>query len=333
MKKWIILGLAVAVLLGGLGFGGYVLFSSGVSASAPESPDAGPVAAGQPVEVRRADIESRVVLDATIVAEPGVAVKARTGGTVARVWLADGQSVEQGAPVVTLTVPGAGGEETGQAPATETVVRAPATGTLSGLGDLAVGDPVEPGEIARITEDEFRAVASVDPNDVYRFYDEPDEILLQIDQGPAPEACEFLSLGAGSAAPQDSGGASDGEAGGGPEGALELACRVPDGLRVFPGVRGRLSIVTGQAKNALVVPMTAVRGAVDEGEVLLVLDDGSTQVREVELGISDGENIEVVSGLSPGDRVVDPVPLAEEFDVPADPSEEYGESGAWMMEE
>ena len=102
--------------------------------------------------------------------------------------------------------------------------------------------------------------------DVYRFYEEPEEILLQIDRGPAPEPCEFLSLEAGDTVAEDSG---DGGPGGGPAGALELACRVPDGLRVFPAVRGQLSIMTGQAKNALVIPLTAVRGSVDEGEVLL----------------------------------------------------------------
>lgn len=191
MKKWITLGLTVAVLLGGLGFGGYVLFSSVVPPPEPDPPGTEPLTEGQPVEVRRADIESRIVLDATIVAEPGVAVKVRTAGTVARVWLTDGQRVERGAPVVTLTVPAADGEaagteDSGVAPTTETVVRAPASGILSGLGDLAVGDPVDPGEIAQIAEDEFRAVASIAPNDVYRFYEEPEEILLQIDRGPAP---------------------------------------------------------------------------------------------------------------------------------------------------
>lgn len=336
MKKWITLGLTVAVLLGGLGFGGYVLFSSVVPPPEPDPPGTEPLTEGQPVEVRRADIESRIVLDATIVAEPGVAVKVRTAGTVARVWLADGQRVERGAPVVTLTVPAAdgeaaGAEDSGVAPTTETVVRAPASGTLSGLGDLAVGDPVDPGEIAQVTEDEFRAVASIAPNDVYRFYEEPEEILLQIDRGPAPEPCEFLSLEAGDTVAEDSG---DGGPGGGPAGALELACRVPDGLRVFPGVRGQLSIMTGQAKNALVIPLTAVRGSVDEGEVLLVSEDGSTQVREVALGISDGEDVEVLSGLSLGDRVVDPIPLVEEFDVPTFPeSEEYGEPDLWTSEE
>lgn len=92
--------------------------------------------------------------------------------------------------------------------------------------------------------------------------------------------------------------------------------------------------MTGQAKNALVIPLTAVRGSVDEGEVLLVSEDGATQVREVALGISDGEDVEVLSGLSLGDRVVDPIPLVEEFDVPTFPeSEEYGESDVWTSEE
>lgn len=337
MKKWITLGVAAAVLLGGLGFGGYTLYS--LTATPPEEEALGLqiVPEGQPVEVRRADIESRVVLDAVIAAEPGVAVKTRTGGTVARVWLTDGQSVEQGAPILTLTVEGgaaSGDDDAEPAPVTR-VVRAPASGTVSGLGDLAVGDPVEPGEVAQITQNKFRAVATVPANDLYLFYDEPEEILLQIDRGPAPEECEFLSLGSPSNNASGEAGGAAADQTGGSEGGLELACRVPDGMRVFSGMRGQLSIVTDKAKNALVVPMTAVRGTVNSGEVLVVLEDGTTEVREVELGVSDGEEIEVRSGLSPGDLVMDPIPLAEEFDVPSGVTEDeyYEDLDSWMLEE
>ncbi|TDQ54702.1 hypothetical protein EV190_10115 [Actinorugispora endophytica] len=335
MKKWIIVGAVLAVLLCTAGAGGYLLLSSGSEAGEDfTAPGTGLVAESEPVEVRHGEISSRVVLSATVTAAPGKAVESKRSGTVARVWLSDGQSVEEGAPVVTLTVAdevpaaaGAGDDGEAAAPATtEVVVRAPATGTVAGLGDLAVGDPVEAGPIAEVVKDEFRAVARIEPNEVYRFYEDPHEIMLKIDRGPAPEPCEFMSLGTGETSGADgsdsaaedapgAGGAADGADGA----SIELVCRIPDSLKVFPGVQGQLSIVTGRARNALIVPVTAVRGSVDEGEVLVVGEDGSEEVREVGLGISDGENVEVVRGLSIGDRVMDPVPLSEEFDVPSAP--------------
>lgn len=315
MKKWIVLGFLTSVLVGAAGMGAYVVLAT-ADATAPESTaeHTGAIAANDLTEVERGDVERRMVVEATVVAEPGVPVRARRGGTVTRVWLADGSDIERGAPIVTLAAPAAGATEGGPAASGETVVRAPASGTVTDLGDLAVGDPVEAGTIAQITREEFRAVAAIDPNDAYQFHGEPGEILLKIDRGPAARPCAFLSLGPASSGSGD----ADGGAGTGADG-LELACRVPDTLRVFPGVRGTLSIVTGEADNVLVVPLTAVRGTVDRGEAVVVDDTGSTEVREVTLGVSDGQRVEVVSGLSVGETIMDPIPLSEEFDAPSAP--------------
>lgn len=331
MKKWAVIGVIAVVLLGAAGVGGSLLLFRGFGPGGESAaPGAAPVFPGEPVEVRHGEINSRVVLSATVRAEPGVPVRSRAGGTVTRVWLGDGQSVEEGAPVVSIAVPdesAAVGD--GDASRTvESVVRAPATGTLSGLGDLAVGDPVEPGPVAQIVKDEFHAVAAITPNEVYRFYEDPSEILLKIDKGPFPEPCEFVSLGAPSDGDAAGGSAEGADLSSGGDASIELVCRVPPSLRVFPGVRGKLSIVTGRAKNALIVPVTAVRGSVERGEVIVVNADGSQEVRAVELGLSDGTSVEVVKGLSIGDSVMDPVPLAEEFDVPSE-SDPFAEDGAF----
>ncbi|WP_150239198.1 HlyD family efflux transporter periplasmic adaptor subunit [Nocardiopsis quinghaiensis] len=320
MKKWIIIGAVLVVVLGLFG-SGYLLVSrlgGGTDLPPEESAlDTG----GAPVEVEMGEVSSELVLDAAVRAEPGEDVKARNGGTVAHLWVGEGAEVESGAPIVNVKVPDGSAPVTGDggeapsAPATrETTLYAPAGGTVSGLEDVLVGDVLEPGSVvATVAPDEFRAVASIPPNDLYRFYEEPGDILLQIDQGPPASECAFLSLGAvedGGAAPEEGG------AGGGGGGGAELACRVPADLEVFDGVRGKLSVSTGRAENVLVVPVTAVRGNVDSGEVVVIAGDGTEETREVELGVSDGSLIEVTKGLSVGDMVLDPVPLDPRFDVP-----------------
>ncbi|MFC4560427.1 efflux RND transporter periplasmic adaptor subunit [Nocardiopsis mangrovi] len=339
MKKWIIAGVVPAVLAG-LAGGGYMLLGGPTGGSddglMPEDGTA-LVTESAPVPVERGEIDSQVVLDATVRADAASAVEPKEAGEVSRLWVADGQAVEEGAPIVSVTVAGDGGTGGGDdadgggggAPATESVaLTAPASGTVDGLDDLAVGDPVEPGTaVARITQDEFRAVAAIPPNDLYRFYDDPREIMLKIDQGPAAEACEFLSLGeiseetAQSGNDEEAGGdpyMMGGESDGGAEATAELHCRVPDSLQVFPGVQGKLSVVTGRAENALLVPLTALRGSIDQGEVIVVGEDGTEEPREVELGVSDGTMVEVTDGLTLDDQVLDPVPLEEEFDVPSE---------------
>ncbi|MFJ9555015.1 HlyD family efflux transporter periplasmic adaptor subunit [Nocardiopsis sp. NPDC101807] len=324
MKKWIVIG-AVLVVLGGLAGTGYFLLGrlGGPSDEMLMDPSAMDVG-GVPVEVEMGAISSVMVLDAVVEAEPGEAVKARGGGTVTHLWVADGAEVEEGAPIVNVrvqaeTAPAPGdGEGDAQAPATtETTLYAPTGGTVSGLDDVLVGDVLEPGAaVAEVAPDQFRAVASIPANDLYRFYEDPEDIMLKIDKGPPADACEFLSLGTGGGGGGEDAGGETGEEGAGGDGGSLLTCRVPSDLQVFDGVRGQLSVTTGEAENVLVVPVTSVRGTSEEGEVVVVSGDGSEEVREVRLGMSDGSLVEVTEGLGVGDMIMDPVPLDPRFDVP-----------------
>lgn len=339
MKKWIIAGAALFVLLG-LGGGGYALVNSLASAADDEFLDGDASGQREIVEVELGDISSVLVLDATVRAEPGEDVRARNGGRVTQVWVQDGEQVDTGAPVVNLAVPndsadagGDGDDDGGGAPATtEITLRAPDSGKVTGL-DLEVGEDVEPGAVlATVAPDEYRAVATVPANDLFRFYEDPSDISFEIDQGPPAESCDFISLGDDDA---DGARSDDEDAGGGGGDAsgdgVELSCRVTSELDVFAGIQGKLSVVTGEADDVLLVPVTAVRGNVASGEVIVVQSDGSEEVREVELGVSDGTNIEVTDGLDAGDEVVNPVPLDERFDVPdaydEDEDDEFYEEG------
>lgn len=329
MKKWIIIGAALILVLGLFG-SGYLLLSSLGGSDVAEDELLNQSAAdvgGAPVEVELGTVSSLLVLDATVQPEPGKALKANKGGSVTHMWLDNGDTVENGAPVVNVAVPaeptageGEDGEEAG-ASTTEVTLYSPTAGTIKGMGDVQVGDVLEPGAtVATVAPDQFRAVATVPANDLYRLYEDPDDIMLKIDKGPPATECEFIGLGA---AEEDSAPAPEevdpftGEPEGGGPGA-ELSCRVPSDLPVFDGVQGKLSVSTGEAEDVVAVPVTAVRGTAEEGEVIVVAEDGSEETREVSLGLSDGQSVEVTEGLSVGETIMDPVPLDPRFDVPGD---------------
>ena len=78
----------------------------------------------------------------------------------------------------------------------------------------------------------------------------------------------------------------------------------PDGkLRI--GMTANMVINVREAKGVLTIPMTALQtNAQGEDEVQLMAADGKPQPRVVKLGINDGVNTEVVTGLKAGEQVV-----------------------------
>lgn len=85
--------------------------------------------------------------------------------------------------------------------------------------------------------------------------------------------------------------------------------------RIRPGMFGRVRLVTDEAKNALVVPLEAVKkpdesggGAKAGGEkatsTAALVRGEAVAVVPVTTGLSDGKNIAVTSGLEEGDKVV-----------------------------
>lgn len=87
---------------------------------------------------------------------------------------------------------------------------------------------------------------------------------------------------------------------------IEVWVKVPNkdgGLKA--GTPVRVSIKSKTVKDALVVPKEAVLTGPDGKHTVMVVD--STDVahqREVQTGITDGENVQIVSGLKAGERVV-----------------------------
>jgi HlyD family secretion protein len=72
---------------------------------------------------------------------------------------------------------------------------------------------------------------------------------------------------------------------------------------VMLGVFGSATVKTGARQGVLVVPATALRGAVADGAQLAVCNDGKADIRDARLGWRDNTRVEVVDGIAEGDRV------------------------------
>lgn len=82
---------------------------------------------------------------------------------------------------------------------------------------------------------------------------------------------------------------------------FEVDVSLPDEEQRFqPGMTGELAFVMQAKEKATVIPSQAVQ----DGGVFVVRDERLVRVDDVRLGVSGVERVEIISGLSPGDRVV-----------------------------
>jgi len=70
-----------------------------------------------------------------------------------------------------------------------------------------------------------------------------------------------------------------------------------------PGMFAEISVVDDMAADAVIVPQEALISQ-DGGQVLYVVEGGVARERSVEVGLSDGERAEILSGIEEGERVV-----------------------------
>ncbi|WP_252226383.1 efflux RND transporter periplasmic adaptor subunit [Caldicoprobacter algeriensis] len=73
--------------------------------------------------------------------------------------------------------------------------------------------------------------------------------------------------------------------------------------KLRPGMFARVSLILDKKENAIAVPKRAIVRQGDKTYVF-VIKGGSVERREVEVGMDDGERIEVISGLKSGEQVV-----------------------------
>jgi macrolide-specific efflux system membrane fusion protein len=256
------------------------------------------------VAVTLGTVQNDVTLNGTVAADAAVPIKATLAGVVRTIAVTAGQQVSAGTPILTLR-----GEVPSLDPAVAPVLRtvtvvSPIAGTLSDFPTL-VGQLFSVGDdLGKVAPSTFHVSGSLAPEQLYRLLVQPTEAEVIITGGPAPFTCTGLTISTPLA------GAPGGEGSGGPT----VSCAVPSDVRVFPGLAAQLVLAGGIAENVLTVPITAVEGVADSGNVYVVLPDGSTEARLVTLGLNDGYNVEVKEGLEEGDMILEFVPGAGAVD-------------------
>jgi macrolide-specific efflux system membrane fusion protein len=292
---WIVIAAVIAASLVKIAF-----FPDQTPGTAPEEPTVEIV--DPQYTVGLGTVQNDVVVSGTIAADAAIPIPATLSGEVREVAVRQGQAVTQGQEILKLRAvvsnpDGSSGTEWD-------VIVAPASGILSRFTALvgqsfSVGDPV--GQIAPPS---FHVSGAIPPEQLYRLITQPTEAQVTITGGPAPFTCTGLAITV--PLPGEDTGSGQGGGATGPT----VSCAIPAEVQVFPGLSAEIVMAGGIAENVLVVPTTAVEGAAGTGNVYAVLADGSTEVRPVVLGLTDGVMVEITEGLDEGDVILQFVPGA-----------------------
>ncbi|KQY47385.1 hypothetical protein [Cellulomonas sp. Root137] len=281
------------------------------------------------VEVATGTVTNAVTVQASVTSDAAVVVRATLAGTVSKLLAADGAAVAAGTPVLEIrqetpqdpivkTNP-----ETGEVTTTERkpkvvieTVKAPVAGTLSlpTLKDqvVSVGD-----EVGKVAPGTLSVTGTLTPDQQYRLVGAPTQAAVTLNGGPAPFDCTGLRVGAApstGAEPDITVAAST---------SGTVTCAIPAGVTAFPGLGASVEITNGTAADVVVVPITAVQGTVQKGNVWVVAADGSNEKRPVGLGLTDGENVQITEGLVAGDTILEFIPVPGGAGKPVDCSLNY----------
>lgn len=207
-------------------------------------------------------------------------------------------------------------------------VEVPAGAVFSGRlvddkSTVAAGTP-----IASAKHVGYGIVAEIDGAQAYRIADAISMVQGQIDNGPGPFTCTVLGTvaalpagtipepttaatspapGATGAPVQNKTDNQDTPQGSDPTG-LRLVCTAPADVKMINGASAKLEVTTAKVTNVLVLPVEAVAGSQGKGKVDVVKADGTHEIKDVVLGLSDGKVIEIKSGLTGDETIAVPGP-------------------------
>lgn len=291
------------------------------------------------IETARGTVTNTVELTGAVQSDAAVPVRSTAVGKVVYFFVEEGTQVAAGdklfqiraevAPDPAAFVPEPATEDGKDAAAAPpapvysyTDVLAPAAGTLETLTVL-LDQEVSVGENAgTVAPGTFSISGSLTTAQQFRLLGKPTTATGAVTNGPAPFACQNVQLsnkdtaadsgqnpdpGTGAAAP---GMGAAGPVAQGDGGSGQVSCAVPADVTVFPGLGATITLVAGESQNVLTLPLTAVKGSVQDGLVWLPSADGAgtPEERKVVLGLNDGEQVEIVEGLAEGDAVLEFVP-------------------------
>jgi membrane fusion protein (multidrug efflux system) len=73
--------------------------------------------------------------------------------------------------------------------------------------------------------------------------------------------------------------------------------------KILPDMFARVEIVKNIAHNSIIMPIYSLI-SYDNGHIVYVAKDGTSQMRQVETGMQEGWQIEITKGLSPGEEII-----------------------------
>jgi multidrug efflux pump subunit AcrA (membrane-fusion protein) len=77
----------------------------------------------------------------------------------------------------------------------------------------------------------------------------------------------------------------------------------PTKVNLLMGMSASVTVVAGQAQNAVLVPLTALHQSTPGKYSVYVIRNGQPTAQPVEVGLKDLVNAQITSGLQPGDVV------------------------------
>ncbi|WP_168583622.1 efflux RND transporter periplasmic adaptor subunit [Gephyromycinifex aptenodytis] len=338
---WMVLVAVIAASLAKMAFFGPTSEAGGNDGAAP-SADFDEFAA---VAVAKGDITSTLELPATVQADPGATVAATHAGEVNKIWVANGDTISKGDPILQVRAPKESmlappaepaGSDPAAAPAapvqpkpefTYHTLYAPRSGTVRALSAVN-GQTVEVGaNVATLSPGTYSSTAALTPQQHLQLLDRDVAASAELPTSTAPVPCDSpkveedeTAANAPAADPMNPveqmgmpGMGGDAPA----TSSAHLLCPMPSSAKVVPGLSVKVKVDLGSAKGVLTLPTTAVQGVGDQGSVFL-LDPvgGEPTAHPVTLGLRGKDTVQVVKGLKAGQKVLQFVPG---IDSPEDP--------------
>jgi multidrug efflux system membrane fusion protein len=88
-------------------------------------------------------------------------------------------------------------------------------------------------------------------------------------------------------------------------GTIKLRAQFPnEGKTLYPNQFVNIRLLLDTHKDVVTMSTSGIQRGVPGTFVYLIKDDSTVTVRPVKLGVTDGDHVEVLSGLQPGDRIV-----------------------------
>ena len=295
-------------------------------------------------------VTNLVQVQGSVVADPAVAVKSTSEGTVDFIYVQAGDQVIAGAPLFQVKtpvepelpaateVPSGAGDSTGESPGQAAVsppapvyayadVLATADGTVAELSVLPRQQLSVGADVASLDPGTFSVSGTLTSDQQFRILGRANTALVTVNGGPAPFPCSDVTMGKTPAAETGIGTQAQQAGPGQPApvapAAGSVSCSIPADVPVFSGLGAAIDITAGQAEGVVTLPTTAVQGTVQTG-IVWVMPGGAAAPegtgvegagaeaveREVSLGLNDGQLVEITSGLVEGEMVLQFVPGA-----------------------